>query len=216
MKYLKLFEAYFDEDKIPADLVNYVKDKLGYKRSKLLGCGRYGCAFKVKGNKVLKITTDLKEYEYAKKIEGLNNKHIADIYDVYHTDYNGEKYAIIIKEYCGVSSEWMDRLIDSFLEYSYGNMSLSFISSEFLSNDVSINKLNDYFKEYKRNEGNYDLDDWYDMLMELKKHNIYVKDFNGDNIGMKDNINGRNSLCIIELGLGWWDNIRFPKSDLLY
>lgn len=206
------YSSYDKEDDIlPQNILESIAKQLGYKRFTRIGSGKYGTAFKVKGNRVVKITRDLKEYEYAKQIKGLKNKHIADVYETYHFKYDGGKYAIIIKEFCYVSEEWMDRNIDYFLDYTKGDMSLSYISSEFLSGDISKNVLDSYFEEYKKNNAPFDLDDWYGMLMELKDKNIYIKDFNGSNIGYKGVNN--NDICVIELGLGWWKNIKFDKKE---
>ena len=109
-----------------------------------------------------------------------------------------------------MSEDWMDRMIDSFVEYTGGEMSLSYVSSEYLSGDITKRVFDNYFEKYKRNKGYYDSDGWYEMIMELKEKKIYVKDFNGSNVGMKPN---RNDLCIIELGLGWWEKIQFSPDD---
>ena len=204
------------EDVLHKEVLEKIKNKLNLKSFKKIGSGRYGTAFKISSNKVLKITKDLKEYEYAKKIQGLKNKHIADIYEAYHFEYNDTKYAIIIKEYCLVDEYRTDRLIDSFLEYTGNQMSLSFVSSEFLNGDVTKNVFDNYFKKYKQNEGYASgfAEQWYDMIMELKIKKIYVKDFNGANIGYKPS---NNNLAIIELGLGYWDLEKLPfiESDTL-
>jgi len=217
MKHLSKFNemAYSAYDKeydiLPKKILQSIAKKLNYKRFTRIGSGRYGTAFKVKGNRVVKITKDLKEYEYAKKLKGLKNKHIADVYETYHFKYNNEKYAIIIKEFCDVSEERMDRMIDYFLDYTKGDMSLSYISSEFLSGDISKKVLDVYFEEYKKNNAPFDLDDWYNMLIELKQKNIYISDFNGSNVGYKGDYG--NDICVIELGLGYWNNIKFDEKE---
>jgi len=213
MKYIKIFEQ-FDDNIIPSQLIDVIKDSLKININKLLGCGKFGCAFKIDNNKVLKISTDLKEYEYAKKLKGIRNKHIADIYDVYYIEYNNEKYVIIIKEYCLLESNNINKKIESFEKYSFGDMTLTYLSSEFLHGDISLHKFKSYFDEYEKNEGTYDLSEWYYMIMELRKHKIYVKDLDENNIGYKV-YNGKKSLCIIDLGLGYWNNINFKKEDEL-
>jgi hypothetical protein len=213
---IKSFENWLNEsftkqeDILPKEILEQIQKKLKFKQFKRINSGRYGTAFKISSTKVLKITKDLKEYEYAKKIEGLKNKHIADVYKTYHFTYDDTKYAIIIKEFCRMSEDWMDRMIDSFVKYTGGEMSLSYVSSEYLSGDITKRVFDNYFAKYKKNQGNYDSDGWYDMIMELKEKKIYVKDFNGSNVGMKPN---RNDLCIIELGLGWWEKIQFSPDD---
>lgn len=190
-----------------------MKINLGVKRFKRIGSGKFGTAFKISNTKVLKITKDLKEYEYAKKIEGQKNKHIADIYKAIHFKYENEQYAAIIKEFCKVDESYFDDVIDSFLEYTGNEMSLSYISSEFLHGDINKQTLDKFFKRYKDNGGTKTgwMEQWYDMLMELKSKKIYVKDFNGSNMGIKSST---DKLCIIELGLGYWDNdIRFNDND---
>lgn len=215
MKYVKNFEAYSsydkDDDILPKEIFTILKNKLGIKRFTRLGSGKYGTAFKISNTKVLKITKDLKEYEYAKKIEGLKNKHIADVYKTYYFSYNNEHYAVIVKEFCKVDEYYFDNIIDKFLEYTGKEMSLSYISSEFLSGDISKATLDKFFKKYTDNGGTATgwMEQWYDMLMELKSKNIYVKDFNGSNVGIKPNGN----LCIIELGLGYWNIINFVDID---
>jgi hypothetical protein len=213
--YVKSFENWLiesftkQEDILPKEILEQIQKKLKFKQFKRINSGRYGTAFKISSTKVLKITKDLKEYEYAKKIEGLKNKHIADIYKTYHFTYDDTKYAIIIKEFCRMSEDWMDRMIDSFVEYTGGEMSLSYVSSEYLIGDITKRVFDNYFEKYKRNKGNYDFDGWYEMIMELKERKIYVKDFNGSNVGMKLN----NDICIIELGLGYWEKIKFSPDD---
>lgn len=210
MKYIKPIEEFLlemaytsydkDDDILPKEVLAQLKQLLNFRTFKRLGSGRYGTAFKVSPNKVLKITTDLKEYDYAKKIEGLKNEHIADVYKTFYFDYNSVRYVGILKELCEVDEKYFDERIDSFYEYTGKQMSLSYISSEFLYGDITKSELKDYFKTYKNNGGDYDsfVEDWYMMLMELKSKKIYIKDFNGSNIGIKPN----NKLCVIELGFG--------------
>ena len=202
------------EEVLPKEVLQKIKDKFKAKSFKKLGSGRYGSAFKISPKKVLKITKDLKEYEYAKKIEGLKNKHIADVYETYHFEYGDTKYAVIIKEYCNIGEAYFDKLIDSFTEYTGNEMSLSFVSSEFLHGDLSKAVFDNYFKKYKQNQGYATgfADDWQEMIMELKNKKIYVKDFNGANIGTKPS---NNNICIIELGLGYWETIKLPDADKL-
>lgn len=201
-----------DDDVLPKEILEQLKQKLGFKRFTRIGSGKFGTAFKISNTKVLKITKDLKEYEYAKKIEGLKNEHIADIYKTFHFNYNNEQYAVILKEFCKVDESYFDNLIDKVLEYTGNKMSLSYISSEFLYGDINKKELDSYFKKYKDNGGNNSwlMEEWYDMLMELKSKKIYVKDFNGSNVGIKP-FTGK--LCIIELGLGYWEKIKFQDED---
>jgi len=200
------------EEVLPKDVMQKIKDRFKAKSFKKLGSGRFGSAFKISPKKVLKITKDLKEYEYAKKIEGLKNNHIADVYETYYFEYNDTKYAIIIKEFCKVDENYSDRLIDSFVEYTGNKMSLSFISSEFLNGDVTKSIFDNYFKTYKQNQGFATVfgEEWYDMIMELKSKKIYVKDFNGANVGWKPS---NNKLAIIELGLGYWERLDLKDAD---
>ncbi len=227
MNYIKPIEDFLNEmaytsydkndDVLPKEILDQLKMKLGFKMFKRLGSGRYGTAFKVSPDKVLKITRDLKEYEYAKKIEGLDNEHIANVYKTFYFEYDSSKYAVILKELCKVDEHYFDRIIDSFVEYTGKETSLSYISSEFLFGDITKSQLNNYFKKYKDNGGFASgfADEWFMMLMELKSKNIYIKDFNGANVGMKPN----NKLCVIELGLGeiWWggNKIKFEDDDYL-
>lgn len=203
-----------DDDILPKEILNQLKLKLGIKRFTRIGSGKYGTAFKISNTKVLKITRDLKEYEYAKKIEGLKNNHIADVYKTYHFKYDEVLYAIIIKEFCKVDEAYFDDIIDKFLNYTGKEMSLSYISSEFLFGDITNDNLISYFDRYNKNGGNssWVSEQWYDMLLELKSKNIYIKDFNGSNIGIKLST---GNLCIIELGLGNWKNIKFDDSDFI-
>ncbi len=201
-----------DDDILPKEILEQLKLKLGFKRFTRIGSGRYGTAFKISNTKVLKITKDLKEYEYAKKIVGLKNKHISDVYNVFYFKYNNEPYAIILKEFCKVDEYYFDNIIDSFLEYTGKEMSLSYISSEFLWGDIDKTRLDAFFKRYNDNGGTKSgwMEEWRDMLMELKSYNIYVKDFNGSNVGVKPST---GKLCIIELGLGSWNKIKFDPKD---
>lgn len=205
-----------NDDILPKEILDKLKIKLGFKRFKRIGSGRFGTAFKISSTKVLKITKDLKEYVYAKQIEGQKNVHIADIYKTFHftnnleEDYN--QYVCILKEFCNIDEHYFDNIIDSFLEYTGKEMSLSYISSEFLCGDINKQTLDKFFKLYNDNGGT-EIDwmkQWYDMLMELKAKNIYVKDFNGSNVGIKPST---GKLCIIELGLGTWNNIKFQDED---
>lgn len=200
-----------DDDILPKEILDKLKIKLGFKRFTRIGSGKFGTAFKISNTKVLKITKDLKEYEYAKKLEGIKNEHIADIYKTFHFNYDDEKYVVILKEFCKIDEHYFDNIIDSFLEYTGKEMSLSYISSEFLYGDVNKQTLDKFFKLYKDNGGTKTgwMEQWYDMLMELKSNKIYVKDFNGSNVGIKPN----GKLCIIELGLGYWNKIKFKDED---
>lgn len=205
-----------NDDILPKEILDQLKLKLGFKRFTRIGSGRFGTAFKISNTKVLKITKDLKEYEYAKKIEGQKNVHIADVYKTFHftnkleKDYN--QYVCILKEFCNINEHYFDNIIDSFLEYTGKEMSLSYISSEFLSGDINKQTLDKFFKRYKDNGGTKTgwMEQWYDMLMELKSKKIYVKDFNGSNVGTKSST---GKLCIIELGLGYWEKIKFQDED---
>lgn len=201
-----------NDDILPLDVLTKIKDKLNIKQFKRLGSGKYGTAFKISATKVLKITKDLKEYEYAKQLVGLKNEHIADIYNVYYFEYNKETYAIIIKEYCKTDEHYFDRIIDKFLEYTGNTESLWYIMAEYLKGDLSKKKLDKYFADYKKNGGTYDSDVFYDMIMELKSKNIYIRDLNGSNIGLKPS---NNKIGIIELGLGHTHGIKLDKKDKL-
>lgn len=201
-----------DDDILPKEILDQLKLKLGFKRFIRIGSGRFGTAFRISNTKVLKITKDLKEYEYAKKIEGQKNVHITDVYKTFHFNYNNEQYVVILKEFCEVDESYFDNIIDSFLEYTGKEMSLSYISSEFLYGDVNKQTLDKFFKRYKDNGGTKTgwMEQWYDMIMELKSKKIYVKDFNGSNVGVKPST---GKLCIIELGLGYWEKIKFQDED---
>lgn len=201
-----------NDDILPKEILEQLKQKLGFKRFARIGSGKFGTAFKISNSKVLKITKDLKEYEYAKKIEGLKNTHIADVYKIFHFNYNNEQYAVILKEFCKIDEGYFDNLIDKVLEYTGNEMSLSYISSEFLYGDVNKKELDLYFKKYKDKGGNNSwlMEQWYNMLMELKSKKIYVKDFNGSNVGIKPST---GNLAIIELGLGYWEKIKFQDED---
>jgi hypothetical protein len=208
-----------NDDILQKDVLDALKIKLGFKRFTRIGSGRFGVAFKISNNKVLKITKDLKEYEYAKIIEGVKNRHIADVYKSFHFKNNNEdeyynKYACILKEFCNVDESYFDNIIDDFLEHTGKEMSLSYVSSEFLSGDIDKMTLDALFERYKNNGGAQIewMRQWYDMLMELKSKRIYIKDFNGSNVGTKQST---GELCIIELGLGYWDwdIIKFQDSD---
>lgn len=210
----RYYSAYdSDDDILPKHILDTIKDKLSIKRWKRLSSGKFGTAFKISNTKVLKISKDMKEYEYAKKLIGLKNEHIADIYDVKYLNYENENYAIIIKEYCIMDESYTDNLIDKFLDYTANEMSLSYLSSEFLYGTESKSTFDTFFRTFKNNKGSLDgfYEDWYNMIMELKKHKIYVKDFNGANIGVKRN----GKFGIIELGLGYYDKIKLDKSDLI-
>jgi hypothetical protein len=168
-----------NDDVLPKEILDQLKLKFGFKRFTRIGSGKFGTAFKISNTKVLKITKDLKEYEYAKKIEGLKNEHTADVYKTLHFNYNNEQYAVILKEFCKVDESYFDNVINSFLEYTGKEMSLSYISSEFLYGDVNKKTLDTFFKRYNDNGGTKTgwMEQWYDMLMELKSKKIYVKDF---------------------------------------
>lgn len=203
-----------DDDILPKEILDKLKIKLGIKRFTRIASGKYGTAFRISNTKVLKITKDLKEYEYAKLIEGKKNVHIADVYKTYYFDFDGTKYAIIIKEFCNIDEDYFDNVIDSFLEYTGKEMSLSYLSSEFLYGDVNKTTLKSFFKRYEDNGGTKTgwMEQWYDMLMELKSNKIYIKDFNGSNVGIEPS---SGKLCVIELGLGWWKKIKFDKNDYI-
>lgn len=205
-----------DDDVLPKEILVKLKTKLGIKRFTRIASGKYGTAFRISNTKVLKITKDLKEYEYAKLIEGKKNVHIADVYKTYYFDFDGTKYAIIIKEFCNVDEEYFDNVIDSFLEYTgQKEKALWYVSYEFLMDEIDKKSLESYFKKYKDNGGLYInwMEQWYDMLLELKSKNICIDDFNGSNVGIKPS-NGK--LCAIELGLGRWSvNINYDKNDYI-
>lgn len=205
-----------DDDILPKEILDKLKTKLGIKRFTRIASGKYGTAFRISNTKVLKITKDLKEYEYAKLIEGKKNVHIADVYKTYYFEFDGTKYAIIIKEYCNIDEEYFYNVIDSFLDYTeQKEKALWYVSYEFLMDEIDKKSLESYFKKYDSNGGLYInwMEQWYGMLLELKSKNICIGDFNGSNVGIKPT---SGKLCVIELGLGRWSvNINYDKNDYI-
>lgn len=66
-------------------IANYVAKKLYNTTPKFIGEGAFGYAYDI-GDKVIKVTTDKSEAVDSINIKGKDNKHIANIYDVFHTD----------------------------------------------------------------------------------------------------------------------------------
>lgn len=82
------------EESESKEIANKVTNKLNLGEPILLGSGVFGYAFKVDGDKVLKITTDRSEYGNSKQIQGEGNKHIANIYETYRYK---DKFIIILE-----------------------------------------------------------------------------------------------------------------------
>ncbi len=199
---------------IPVEVLEKIKEKFGFDKFKQIGVGLFGTAFKINNNMVAKVTSDLDEYTYAKKIVGRQNKHIADIYGVYHFEYNNRRYAVIIKEYCKMDKADVNDLIDKFDISTNNKVSLSYLSSEYIAGQIPKDEFNKYIDSYiKSGLGRESLiRDWAEMVAEIKSYRIYVKDFNAGNIGFKKSGN----LCMIELGLGGnRSSIKMDKEDKL-
>lgn len=214
MKYIKLFENYYtafdeEDDVLPKEVLNKIKEKMGFTTFKRLGSGGYGTAFKVGANLVLKITRDISEYRYAKKISGKMLKHVANVFGVFHFKYDYEDYALITKELCKTDANYYDNKLEKFFLNTGKEYSISWMCYKFLENEITKKDLDNYFKKYYSVvEKDWFSEQLYDMIMELKKHKIIIKDLNGANLGLNKN----GDLCLIEIGF-YYSKTTLNKKD---
>lgn len=90
-----------DIDDLPRHLtdksyITKIANKLGYELTSYLDSGNNGSAYTLKGNKVLKITTDKTEFLVATKLKGKKLNRVSEIYNTYKIN-NLDVYIIVLE-----------------------------------------------------------------------------------------------------------------------
>lgn len=107
-------------------IANEFADKLNLGEPQYLGGGEYGRAFLISGNKVLKLTSDSGEVDAASKIQQVNPKSLANIYNIYKiydTEADRGMFALIEQYVPEKPTKEFDRLTNllEYIETDYFN-----------------------------------------------------------------------------------------------
>lgn len=189
MKYIKLFELWTQENAVDYQnlrgtiLSNNVVDKIashfGEEVEDYLGGRANGYAFKLKSDKVLKITKDKKE---AKAINTLvkkkNFKHIVSYYDL--RKFN-EIYVTIM--------DYVNPL-DKELRPFYNKISHDLLEG-ILSKEELLSKYNDILEENKKYAELFNvlLQQRDEIIREFRENNLEIYEADADNVGFGKNGN---------------------------
>lgn len=211
-KQLNINEAASVDD----ELVGKIMKKLNINNFKPIGnCGEFGCAYDIGNNKVLKITTDQSEAIESNKIKGKILNNIANIYNIYKTEYNGNSYYIIILEKLRtepakfkkfyndlniIFRKLFDRVVLDILVDEYQESPGVYIDDFKEKIDGALDKNSEEGKFY------YGLTN---IIDELKRYNIQSSDYiNYKNLGYKPNGN----LGFFDVGFGDTSETNPPEN----
>lgn len=206
-------------NKIIADkIANYVAKKVYGSSVKFLGHGMFGYAYEM-GDMVIKVTTDKSEAIDSLDIKGKKNDHIADIYNVFHTNMktksgNNDVYVIVLEklETPDIIHGIYQSLDEILEDYTDRHGIPSIVVDEYIHNrrlwdqetgdDVMNYVLKDHPREKKFLEGLLNIAD------EVGERGIDSMDFiNSSNLGYKPNGN----LAFFDAGFG--DYYKQPKGE---
>lgn len=187
MKYLKTFENYeelFDYN------IDDIKAILGLRdinnpSIEFIGEGSYGSAFKLNGNKVLKITSLENEIYYANKIKNISSDKIVKVYDAFFNEYYDVGYTVknpfILMEHLDTN---IDPSLRRFIDYLNGRNPLAS-----KVNTAKDSEIISYFKELLYKDEDKILEYWSiykGIVNECLKYNLPIDDLRGNNIGMSN------------------------------
>lgn len=100
--------------------VSKIANKLGYELLYFIDSGTQGVAYRLEGNKVMKITTDKNEFMVANKLKKKPLKRISDVYETFRI--KGYDIYIIILEYLEPLSDEVSDLLSDYFEMYFTNM----------------------------------------------------------------------------------------------
>ena len=100
------------------DAIEFISKKLNLPLLDFLGGGACGIAYKIPGNKVLKITEDEYEINTAKELLGKHNEYLADYYKTYSIKGHPDKL-VIVKEYLEELTPEAKESCDAFFDGLY-------------------------------------------------------------------------------------------------
>jgi len=187
------------------DFVAKILSKLNINGTfKKLGSGIMGYAFKIDGDRVLKITTDKSEALESKKLEGKKNEYLGDVYNVYKLNGAFSNVYVIIRELLDVNINKNSEIIDGFKKtfiildeirnyyYSIARLVLNKTELEKYKNDIIRHKdrLTDFI-DY--------VNIMVPIIEELQKYRISSSDLHLGNMGFKQNGN----LAYYDIGLSY-------------
>lgn len=166
----------------------------GVKAKKVIGTGGSGVAFKVKGGKVLKLTTDTDEYQNSKKLIGRHTNRITKIHGVLEITkkehfFNG-MYAILMDRVKPLNKKEKKivKMFDSLMSGYKGRYLWSWSALAKRGKDQEIiSKINK-----KISNKSHEMINLYVSIIriheEAHRHGIEMSDMHEGNIGWKDGI----------------------------
>lgn len=187
------------------EVADKLANKIKLKKPVLIDCGSGGCAFKLNEKIILKITPDKSEAAESNKIVGKKNKHLANIYKVYHLKKeNGDAYAILCERLdLNNKIDDADYILREYLQ-SIEGPNLSTFFDDYANYRQGMG-YDDYYEEVKSMVGECKkkIAVWYftqmlELIDELKKNGIKSFDFGPVNLGLKKD----GSIGYFDLGYG--------------
>ena len=81
-----------------AAIADVVAMRIGQEPGKLLGHGKKGAVYKLRGGVVLKITMDAREVEAAQTVLGIRHPNLSEVHDVFVVRDNGKGIGVIVRD----------------------------------------------------------------------------------------------------------------------
>ncbi len=195
-----------DYDRNIADsIANQITNKLNLNQPKYISSGRFGVAYDINNNLVLKITKDRSEVNENIKLIGKQLKYIAKPYRVFQINSKNndipETYAIILEKL--QTSPEIERLYNR-LDFAFGSIldvRLSEVIEEYLgfedNEKINKNKVDAYLKKNPQDA------EFFAGLLRIAEeaHNLGIKSldfYNWENLGYKKNC----ALAFFDVGFG--------------
>jgi hypothetical protein len=173
----------YDFDKKDIDEISkQISFKMGEIIENLIGYGDYGYAYKLKSNKVLKITSDKNEYEIANYLKNKNTIYLINIYDV--RDLKNGLFSII-EDY----AQPLNKIEESFLKHFL--IRIQWIERNIRIENIDEIKIKEIITEWNKftnqilndNEIKNIINDLINIQKEAMKYNINCVDLKSNNIG---------------------------------
>lgn len=188
------------QENIPAstaqDLSQVLAQRLGLRNVQYLKGGGMGKAFVIDQNRILKITSDVAEFNNSMRLLGKTPKYLPNIYLCKNIKYNDEIYYVIVQEKIDTSKskEYFQLFyeLEMFLSSNY-KIYNDDLFDDFTYNDNANKEILSALNKYNRNLFQFVIQIFY-CLKEAKNFNIQTNDIHSDNLGLKD-----GHLCIFDL-----------------
>lgn len=181
MEYLKMFED-FENDNIFDLTENEVKEMLdrndiSYSYIKILAEGGNGIAIELTEDTVLKITFDVSEYYFAKKLIGIDSPNLVKIFKVWKEEFS----------YCIVEEKLITDInsrICNFLYYMHRRNPITH-KIETVSDDEVYEYFSTKFMGLDKSNIIILFNKYKEVYYECKKYDISMSDFHEKNVGIR-------------------------------